>query len=303
MDAFGFSRRDLCASLGSFAFVVTVFAVLRWLVQYPIESEWQFAICIAFGAALLPAVFKILAFLKTSRSSLDIAGVKIDFSNARTLPSFRITTALRHGDINMHDSGNMEVVNAARLLEDNAVVIVDLEDGKAWYRTRLLGVVAPSLTLGLRRTVVFLHRGRRNSQAFLGFADAATIASRLLDDPIYRQTYSLAVANYYQNGCVDQYSNTFGAPALAVTVIDRARHLELPPNSAPWIDANGVEDLLGKALHSDAIDLDTDDGTAVIQALAADIDNIAAIEKNEFKGLIPMSRIVRDVLRKLADGS
>src|SRR4051794_40173630 len=98
MDTFKFDLLDVLATGALFITVVLIFAILGQLTGYPSKGEWQYPITLAFGIAALPLLPRLLLLLKSSGSSIAIAGVKIDFAAVQGLPSFTL-------DANVVDPG------------------------------------------------------------------------------------------------------------------------------------------------------------------------------------------------------
>jgi hypothetical protein len=56
------------------------------------------------------------------------------------------------------DSATTQILDTLRQATGDYVVVVDLEDGKAWWETRLLVLLAGAVRLGKPDKIVFVSR-------------------------------------------------------------------------------------------------------------------------------------------------
>jgi len=77
------STRDAALAAGLFAGFVVFFAVTGAVLDWPTGDAWGTAILIALGAGAAPIALRLLNFLQESRSVIDVAGMRIDFSAGR----------------------------------------------------------------------------------------------------------------------------------------------------------------------------------------------------------------------------
>ena len=169
------------------------------------------------------------------------------------------------------DSGTQAVLEVAQQASKSAVVVVDLKDGDAWYKTRLFALTAPALEFGYPRIIVFLATQNASAAAFLGFADALAVSSSIMQDQNYKTAFSNAVAKYYQLAAfakdelrpfnlalvpvVQGEAYDFrGRSSLMALLIHETMHLEPPMQPEPWVKALDLQHLLGDDLHTDKIE-------------------------------------------------
>jgi hypothetical protein len=161
MSGLVFDRRD--ATFAAFAFIglILVFLVLAKVTGWPnAQNGWPLAVMLAVVIALLPTIARTLTFLQQSRASIEAPfGVKISFANAivgadvKTLPENLVQPGAM-----IAESGVGELDRAAQDATAQTVVVIDLEDGQAWYWTRLFAVAATAALLGAPKLMVLVGR-------------------------------------------------------------------------------------------------------------------------------------------------
>jgi hypothetical protein len=322
MDRLYPDLRDTLTAAALFALILAVFAALSCVTGYPKGNEWQFAIIAALCVGAIPLVFRVLSFLQHTRSSLDIKGIKIDFGKAMTVPAVQLAENVVEKNQSVTDSGTQAVVAVARQAHRSPVVVVDLQSGGAWYKTRLFALAAPALEFGYPRVIVFLATLNGTPCSFLGFADATTVANAIMKDPPYQVAFRNALDKYHQLSAlaspglrppnlvlqpdVQQESYGFeGRPSLMAILIHQTIGLE-PPGGVnppigqpPWINALEVQQLLGSDLHTDKIEDRKKDPEAIAHFLSSKADYIAVVRDRQFVGLVPALRVLREVLGTL----
>src|SRR5262249_38299943 len=80
----------------------------------------------------------------------------------------------------MRDSGTREILATLREASRHAVAVVDLEDGQAWWETRLLVLSAGSVRRGHPSVVVFVATEEGVERRFQGWALATDVERGLL---------------------------------------------------------------------------------------------------------------------------
>src|SRR5262249_33732694 len=129
----------------------------------------------------LPIVLVVLGSIAVPGGSLEAFGVKIRW--AETLTTVGITIPPRLGvtvGLPMRDSGTREILATLREASRHAVAVVDLEDGQAWWETRLLVLSAGSVRRGHPSVVVFVATEEGVERRFQGWALATDVERGLL---------------------------------------------------------------------------------------------------------------------------
>jgi hypothetical protein len=96
------------------------------------------------------------------------------------------------------DSSSTQILHALKRAANSDVVVVDLENGKAWWETRLFVLAAGGARTGKPRAMVFVTSERGQSRAFLGWATPASLVEALFEPSnprhtVYRKAHALAL--------------------------------------------------------------------------------------------------------------
>ncbi len=316
MDKLYPDLRDVLITIVLLVLATGMFSALSWLAHYPDGKDWKFAIIVILAVAAIPILFRVLSFLQQTRSVLDIKGIKIDFGKTLTIPGVQLAENLVEKNQPVTDSGTQAVLEVAQQASKSAVVVVDLKDGDAWYKTRLFALTAPALEFGYPRIIVFLATQNASAAAFLGFADALAVANSIMQDQNYKTAFSNAVAKYYQLAAfakdelrpfnlalvpvVQGEAYDFrGRSSLMALLIHETMHLEPPMQPEPWVKALDLQHLLGDDLHTDKIEDRKRDPEVILRFLSGSADHIALVRGHRFVGLVSAGRVMREVLGTL----
>ncbi len=113
---------------------------------------------------------------------LSFQGITIDLAAATSRAvDFRIDTNICLEGESVGDSSSVQILDALKRSATTDIVVVDLKEGKAWWETRLLVLVAGAVRTGKPRSVVFVASTTRQSKAFLGWAPPRALLDALLD--------------------------------------------------------------------------------------------------------------------------
>jgi hypothetical protein len=161
--------------------LVTV-VVLDSTAHWP-DKRWQGWLML--GVVLLavtPLLLLILDRVAHAGGSVEFRGIKIAFAaeaaeSAITLPS---NMGIPPG-LPVADSGGFQLQAAMREAVRNNVLVVDLEEGAAWWETRLLTLCVGAHRRGQVRAVVFIATDRTVARTFQGWATPGQLAQALLD--------------------------------------------------------------------------------------------------------------------------
>src|SRR5262249_41806629 len=129
---------------------------------------------------------------------LSFQGITIDLAAAASRAvDLRIDTNIGVEGEAVTDSSSMQILAALEKASETDIVVVDLQDGKAWWETRLLVLVAGAVRKGRPRSVVFVASTTQQKRLFLGWAPPQSLLDALLDrrNPqyvTYLKTYALA---------------------------------------------------------------------------------------------------------------
>ncbi len=198
---------------------------------------------------------------------------------------------------------------------------MDLEDGHAWWETRLLVLCAGAKRLGRPSVIVFTAVQGGKAGRYLGWGRPQELLDSLLvSDPHYRTAYlqmrslaavaplrrragdtdpttpSLAVDVPQMAWIIDRQVNS-PSPVLGEELLSEAlKPLETPPRE---IDSMRLQCLFHAVLHTASVDRTVPDAEWVRSALQSDDDYIALTESGRYVGMMTSSAVVRHTLLSL----
>jgi hypothetical protein len=192
---------------------------------------------------------------------------------------------------------------------NNEVITVDLEDGLAWWETRLLVLLAGAVRLGRPRAVVLLGTLAGRNQQFLGWAYPHGLFHRLLhSDQQYLNLYYTAkstanqwalvapgvVPNPPLTGLAYQYSwmmfnsgsvNEFAEEqVLASELGTKIEQLQLPQGRT--ISTVRLKDLFAAFLNTETIDQEAPGEDQLRQFATGDGEYIAVSRAGQYVQLV-----------------
>lgn len=175
-----------------------------------------------FIFSALPVILVLVDVVIERGGVFEYGGMKIDFSrvqktggNALAVP---VNIGIRGKAITDTDTKN--ILEALREATSCEVIIIDLEDGCAWWETRLLVLLAGAKRLGKPHKIAFVGRHAGNDQSFQGWGYAEELFERLLKGNVeYQKNFHVAIAAARQwemvepVGAPDLLNVAGGAPA------------------------------------------------------------------------------------------
>lgn len=150
--------------------------------------------------SLLPIGLLVIDVVAARGGSLGYGPLKIEFAQVLLPPSIGISlpSNIALAGAPVYDSSSGEISRVLADATKNEIAIVDLEDGNAWWPTRLLVLCAGAKRIGQPTAVVFLATEGLVPGLFQGWARPADLADALLHwKPEFREPYftSQIVAN------------------------------------------------------------------------------------------------------------
>ena len=169
--------------------------LLRGTLGWPSPANERVALIGILVLSLLPLLLTFVDALFQRGAVIEFKGLKLNLAQvAPATPSVAPVPAnigVRAGSVN--DSSSSQILASLEGAANNEVVTVDLEDGQAWWETRLLVLLAGAVRLGRPRAVVFLGTLAGRNQQFLGWAYSRDLFHRLLhSDQRYLEIYYTA---------------------------------------------------------------------------------------------------------------
>ena len=206
--------------------LLSLTAILRRLSAWP-SAQAESGVLIGIVAlSLLPLLLAVLDTIMERGAVIEYGHVKVDFSQSREMGTTGLTVAANIGVAGqaVTDSGTTQILEALRQATANDVVVVDLEEGDAWWETRLLVLLAGAERLKRPEKVVFVGTDGGRNQRFQGWANADTLLGRLVRaNPQYERSLQAARAAALQWELVGPVDP---APAGGYVA---------PPQLPPWL--------------------------------------------------------------------
>jgi hypothetical protein len=329
MLPFSINWREVLIGAFVFALILIGFGVLASVTHWPNEHDgWPLAVAVAALIAALPLIGRTLSFLQQSRASFEGPfGIKLNFSAAASVAAVgtaKLTENLLQSGVQISESSFAELNEAAVRATEQTVVVIDLEDGRAWYKTRLFAVAATAEILHAPKSLVLIgQRGGRPMQVGGMIKPRDVVKAITRSDANYARIWQRAQSYLHRTEfqLADQkqqfprlstYQNAFadvGQASIMFILVDQMRNPEPVPsppatqleggNIHPWITLSEAEDLFDPWLVRDVLDLGKPEAEKVAAVMEAKGDVVMAIREGQYSGLIDVERAERELLRQL----
>jgi hypothetical protein len=184
----------------------------HWLLDWPDPESDMPLIYIPLAVSLVPLALALADFVASRRAVFSISEITLDFSRAEADPAMRPSAFQIPENTGIAgtrvENNPMGIAPALQEATADEVAIVDLEDGRAWWATRLLALCAGAVRAGAPKALVFLGVQQNAGGALLGWAEPAALLDALFADrPAYQSRYNRAFM-------IAQQMALFGDPDL-----------------------------------------------------------------------------------------
>jgi hypothetical protein len=341
MRPFSIDWREVLAAIAIFVVAMLTFALLSGAAGWPnATSGWPLAVGVALALALLRATGPALDYLQQVGAKVETPFLKLDFAGVARVAGapgqpWVLSDDLIRKSPSIPDSALPELERSVENFVNQAEIVVDLEDGGAWYTTRIFAVAATAMEIGSPQSIILI--GQRNGipRQFGGWvkpADIVTAFSRRDERfaTVHGQalqylahlrahsadfSYTAAPASPGSPSQFPRYQNyvaqfrTYGDIALIRILVDQMLNPEkATPNEAlekpqqpPWTNLGELERLLDPWLVSDQVKVEQAPKEQVMQVLGSHHDLIASTRNGRFIGMIDVRRVERDIVRQLVE--
>ncbi|WP_432877204.1 hypothetical protein ACQPYH_28255 [Kribbella sp. CA-245084] len=334
-------RAALAGSILLFLVLVGGLALLRIRADWP-DARWEGAFALAAVlVSLVPIGLLVLGRVAESQGSVSFRGLSVNFgtaAQASALASSVISIPRNVSDegTDISDSGHSEVLSVLREASRAEVVVIDLEDGHAWWDSRLLLLCAGADLQGRPAAVVFVATIDDQHRRFVGWAQTDDILKQILKSD-NELTFAYAVARtatrraelvFPERGAPGQHppmSPGLDGPLPSYPVVqanllfERRANLMLPlPPAAAFTralaravhdleDARQVGDvtvvrlsaLLAPVLHTDRIEQTAPDDAWVNAVVNLDQNYLAVTANGIYRGLAPRTDLLRALIKAI----
>jgi hypothetical protein len=177
--------------------LLLITSLLRTYTGWPADSSGNTVLIGIFIVSLLPIVLAILNVVIERGGTIGYGDLKIDFSKIEQLSNSGFTVPANIGVRGQYvaDSGTSNILETLRAATASGVAVIDLEDGHAWWETRLLVLLAGADRLKKPDKIVFTATVEAKQQIYLGWARPGDLLEQLLkEDPRYLKSFYAARA-------------------------------------------------------------------------------------------------------------
>lgn len=206
-------RTSIFSAIAILLGLVSIFVVLRITIEWPSEKYETKVLIGMLLFSLLPIVLTFVDVFIERGGVFEYRGVKIDFSQVTKIGITSLTVPINIGvpSKSVNDSSSTEILGALKQATACDVVIMDLEDGQAWWETRLLVLLAGAVRLRKPEKVVFVGKDGGMDKCFLGWSHPNELLPHLLKaHPQYSLSYNSAMAIARQWELVEPIEPTGG---------------------------------------------------------------------------------------------
>lgn len=190
-------RTSIAWSIGILVSLLFVLNALKRRDEWLISSDSDTAVLIGLVAvSLLPILLAVLESSSSGAELIEYGGVKSDFSQMPQVGTseFAVPSNIGVSGRAVSDSSTTEILDALRKATACESVVIDLEDGHAWWETRLLVLLAGAVRLRKPERVVVGKDGGVDG-CFQGWGYSVTLLPYLLKaHPQYARSYYAAQA-------------------------------------------------------------------------------------------------------------
>lgn len=262
-------------------------AVLRAILNWPSAQSENAILIGVLLLSLSPILLALLDVIIERGGVIEYGSIKVDFSQSREMGITGITVATNIGVRGqaVTDSSTTQILDTLKQATASDVVIIDLEEGQAWWETRLLVLLAGAERLKKPEKIVFVGTDARKEQRFQGWSYASDLLPRLVKaHPQYERSLQAARAAARQWELVEPVNPVVpGTPPLV-------------PVQPPWLSGT-----LATRYQWMAFDGSTGASNELLaeQLLASDLgEKVELKEGSRSISLVRLEELFRPVLNK-----
>jgi hypothetical protein len=175
-------RASLITAVVFLAGFLLLVGLLRTLAAWPSAQSESVVLIGILVVSLLPIGLALLDKIIDRGAVIEYGGVKLAFSQSRELGNRGLTVAANIGvrGAAITDSSTTQILDALKQATACDVVIIDLNEGQAWWETRLLVLLAGAERRGKPHKIVFVAKDAGKEQQFQGWSYASDLLPCLL---------------------------------------------------------------------------------------------------------------------------
>lgn len=193
-----FQPRFILIAVGLFLILsLALVAGLRVALRWPTSQSDNIVLVGILLLSLLPILLALLDVIIERGGVVEYRGIKVDFSQSKEKGRAGITIAPNIGvqGTPVTESNTIQILDTLRQATSSDIVIIDLEDGQAWWETRLLVLLAGAVRLNKPDKVVFVGKEANQDRRFQGWSHPSDLLPRLMTaHPQYQRSLQAAWA-------------------------------------------------------------------------------------------------------------
>lgn len=328
-------RASIFATVGMLFGLLLLFAVLRVSTGWPSERSEGVVLGGVLLVSLLPVILVLLDNVMQRGGVIEVRGVKLDFTRMRAVGTSGVTVPVNVGVRGepVSDSGTTEILESLRQAMSSDIVVIDLEEGQAWWETRLLVLLAGAERIGRPKMVAFVGTEGGKPQRFQGWGYADELLRALSRvDPQYQRSLQRARAAGRQWELVEPapLDNPQDPPAVPTTpawitgdlatayswmafdntgakhelFVEQVLASELgnrieSPEGAREVTLVRLEELFRSVLHRESIDQTWSDGRQIENFFESEDEYLALTRRGRYDGLVSRLIVLNEFVRSL----
>ncbi|HLO30219.1 MAG TPA: hypothetical protein VK249_13835 [Anaerolineales bacterium] len=332
-------RTAIILSISILLFSLILLAIFKSMLAWPAPDSEKIVLLGVFIISLLPVVLMLADTLIERGAVVEYKGVRIDFSQVQRTTTTGITIPANIGVTGqaVNDSGATQILDALRQAVSTNIVIVDLEDGHAWWETRLLVLLSGAVRHNQPKTIVFVATDSGTRNCYQGWGSAGELLPLLLNaHPKYRVIYDSVLAAAQQWAMLGPHAaNTIPAQPTSITqpgwdatslatnylgtafdyntglltkfsteqVLASELYTKIEQQEAPrTISIVRLQELFRAVLHISMIDETWPSERQLSEFFRNDLPYMAMTENGQFKSLIARSSVLNAMVGTLVQG-
>jgi hypothetical protein len=333
------ARASMISVLVLLAALLIAVAVLRSTIQWPSEKSENHVLLGILLISLLPVLLALLDVFSDRGGVIEYKGVKIAFAQAQSTGFSEITVPVNIGARGepLNASGKAPILDALKQATTGGTVIIDLEEGQAWWETRLLVLLAGADRLKKPDKLVFIGTVAGREQCYLGWAYSGDLFRHLVrDHPQYLRSLEATRAAARQWQLVEPinpqnptnpgekpaqppwmqgalatgyawwwaFNDLDGLPnellAEQLLATDLGEKIERPLQGSRTISATRLDDLFSSVLIKEHIEQNLSTDQQIEEFFDGDAPYLAITQNGRYSRLVARLTVLNLVVRTLA---
>lgn len=175
-------RNAFVSSILMLAISLVVFIISKTIYAWPGEGLERILLLGIVAFSLLPILLRLADVVIERGAVVEYKGIKIDFSQVQQAGTSGLTIPANIGVAGqaVTDSSTTQILDALRQAVSSDIVLIDLEEGQAWWETRLLVLLSGAIRHNQPKTIVFVAKDGGVENCFQGWGLANDLLPRLL---------------------------------------------------------------------------------------------------------------------------